>query len=57
MFINVGKRERERERGSQSLRKFVLGPFAVGNEINTPSFDKKKREKSNGDKREEREKT
>ena len=57
MFINGGKRERERERGSQSLRKFVVGPFAVGNEINTPSFDKKKREKSNGDKREEREKT
>lgn len=57
VYVNVYKRWKERKRGSQSLRKFVVGPFAVGNEINTPSFDKKKREKSNGDKREEREKT
>lgn len=37
-----GKREREREKISK-FEKFVVGPFAVGNEINTSSFDKKKK--------------
>lgn len=36
-----GKREREREKISK-FEKFVVGPFAVGNEINISSFDKKK---------------
>lgn len=48
VYVNVYKRWKERKRGSQSLRKFVVGPFAVGNEINTPSFDKKKEKKATG---------